>query len=807
MMQLKILHLTDLHIKEGGKTHRDVWLKALNTIADVRPFDFVVISGDITNQASSGEFNEALRFIRQDVAPTLKHQDDLRRVIVVPGNHDIDWSPEVAKRIKRRGGSKGQPAAGETLSPGDYKDALASVRRHPERSEFRLHEDNDKIELMRIRSGRYADRFANFKSFVSSLHDGVDRPENSHYGFQTDDQHWSASVFDNEQVVFYGFNSCFRTDQYWRGACISLDSINKAIEHRRRLAGKYRAILVWHHGVSAPRGHPDFVSPHELVRLEALGASFALHGHIHESSYLHDLVRRRFPLFSVGSFGAEPAARSAQNEFAVISFDGVNLHREAFALGDVHPEWKRNAETFQLSEPRRSATLARKIPIATQHKRSAVIDDRGIARISVELDGLNDATTIPLAAPRSPTHQVRGRETAESESGVRFDVTQRSEPSGRHFEVELTNGQRPDGLRWEYEISNSFALTRRDLALMPRQVLYRQLPEGHDYFAHIVRFPTQELVLRVSLDTEPRESSMKDPRPWAFSSSSPVEGFGDWAYDATETAKMEVIGRNDTAVECRVRQPSVGVRYAVSYRLLVDGLGPKDDEPALCEKVLEACRKQYASLLPTRLSDTVAEAVASTNLYASCTGDLGEEFRFTVHLWDEQTKALLTAFGRFPPRIWGATFGYGEGIAGHCVRLRGPAMFFARPNGHRTSIIYRPNDVVGAEDYEQDWIVCVPILSGPEGAAVGALTFGSFGRRANELTPIEKKLRSFAEFADKQSEDPTIRDSLLEISHSVSSVLWEAIATDPELSDSTQDLARKCCAHWESTAAAMPATH
>ena len=100
---LTLLHLSNLHfgirdLDPGGgleeelrhealfsSLHQD--LRGLQESIGVAP-DVVVVSGDLTMTGSAVEFSRALEFLEQLTEPLgLGH----RRVVIVPGNHDVSW--------------------------------------------------------------------------------------------------------------------------------------------------------------------------------------------------------------------------------------------------------------------------------------------------------------------------------------------------------------------------------------------------------------------------------------------------------------------------------------------------------------------------------------------------------------------------------------------------------------------------------------------------------------------------------------------------------------------------------------------
>jgi 3',5'-cyclic AMP phosphodiesterase CpdA len=71
----RIVHLSDIHF---GRVDYDVVAKASEKISELQP-DLVVLSGDLTQRATSQQFIEAKQFLESLPKPQ----------IVVPGNHDV----------------------------------------------------------------------------------------------------------------------------------------------------------------------------------------------------------------------------------------------------------------------------------------------------------------------------------------------------------------------------------------------------------------------------------------------------------------------------------------------------------------------------------------------------------------------------------------------------------------------------------------------------------------------------------------------------------------------------------------------
>ena len=75
-----VFHVSDLHFGWPAVPEQ---IEAIEQIIQIKKYDVVAISGDLTQRARSGEFQRAAAFIRD--------AKKVSRVITVPGNHDVAW--------------------------------------------------------------------------------------------------------------------------------------------------------------------------------------------------------------------------------------------------------------------------------------------------------------------------------------------------------------------------------------------------------------------------------------------------------------------------------------------------------------------------------------------------------------------------------------------------------------------------------------------------------------------------------------------------------------------------------------------
>ena len=75
-----VFHCSDLHFGHPAVPEQ---YEAMERLIAENRFDVVVISGDLSQRARSGEFQRARAFI--------KHAEEFSKVLCIPGNHDVAW--------------------------------------------------------------------------------------------------------------------------------------------------------------------------------------------------------------------------------------------------------------------------------------------------------------------------------------------------------------------------------------------------------------------------------------------------------------------------------------------------------------------------------------------------------------------------------------------------------------------------------------------------------------------------------------------------------------------------------------------
>lgn len=263
-----VLVLSDLHVGTDSDiaTMRQTLLEDLRSPASPQPEQYaaLVICGDLTNRATPAEFERALELIGSLVASL--EGVSAEQTIIVPGNHDLDWSHPGVYR----------PHVGPDPSAGLVQvDGAAMVR------------DEEAYRLS----------FANFSAGIYETF--YQRP----YAMDPAQQ---FDVFDlpDAGLTFATFNSAWNTAKHSpHAATIRDDAVGAALERLARSPSGHRKIAVWHHPIT---GNEKIARDAFVQRMRGAGISLCLHGHVHESradlvGYLHP---QRLHAIGTGSFGA-----------------------------------------------------------------------------------------------------------------------------------------------------------------------------------------------------------------------------------------------------------------------------------------------------------------------------------------------------------------------------------------------------------------------------------------------------------------------------------------------------------------------
>ncbi|MBD2342323.1 metallophosphoesterase, partial [Calothrix sp. FACHB-156] len=270
---IRILHLSDIHLGTTAQAQRYFTQLAtdLTQNLNVKQLNYLVISGDIANRSTEDEYEAAFELVDKLVK---RYGLDPNRIVLVPGNHDLNWELSEAAYdfVPKR-------KIPNPLPEGRYIDAGSAGA---------LIRDEDEYKK---RFDYFSDRF--YKKIYN----------------QSYPQEYSKQAIlypcPQDKILFLGLNSCWEIDhEYKDRAGINADAIAYAIN--QLLLDNYDdwlKIAIWHHPVNSSESMKNVAF---LEQLAVNGFQLGIHGHIHEAKDEHFRYdpRRGLRIIAAGTFGA-----------------------------------------------------------------------------------------------------------------------------------------------------------------------------------------------------------------------------------------------------------------------------------------------------------------------------------------------------------------------------------------------------------------------------------------------------------------------------------------------------------------------
>ena len=698
-------------------------------------------------------------------------------MIFVPGNHDASWSAPGAY----------EPISLASTDHDQIQKHLAALRGAPEEANSRFNiGKHGHLELYKVdlTSALYRGRFSNVQTFFDNFYkSSLEREGCKPFDLRSDGGDWSTHFFAAERVVFLGLSSCYRSDKYWHGASFNPKSIAAARERLNNLRAHTSDLLtvaVWHHGFSSTAGRPDRLMPSELGRLFNLGVSVGFHGHTHQDDLTqHTFLRGKLAVVATGSLGAgdpdRPAA--AKNQFSVVDLYPSRLQIQRVNRGhqSINTHVFDNEKLERIDIPRETEIKEGDRTWIERHCRTWIINEDGTASVTVQMDGVETPRPIALALVNPPYCTIKGDDTALTATKP-ISVVRKALRDGR-TRFTLSEDCKSTSLQWKYLISNAFALTQEELALVPdRKPDFPNIDVAtQDVRSHTVRYDCDELIIRVELPPHLFGNwSVQVERPMPDGSDTPWElapseagrcSLEQVTPDASPAIEDQGATSSRAHAQLTVRAPTVGYRYSlVSTRPKSEGTSPLDNETRrLLRRLHELTRQNHPD------SATLAATLATNCARALAQGfgvDEAAPFgNWVAFLWDHALRRLVPAFGRFPPRSWSVEFHGGHGVAGHCFR-HALCVAWSRSSGI-DQLIYQDRE--RGDKYES--LVAVPIRAAAK-TAVGVI---SIARMASDRTAVDQKIHDLAA-STKASE-------FSRVATAAHAAFWETLASSQDIAE------------------------
>ncbi len=310
---ISILHISDLHRSMEAGISNSSLLASLVTDQDsytrsepvqIKSPDLIIVSGDIilgsadpVNSADiiAKQYEEAREFLNRMVEHFLN--GNKRGLVVVPGNHDVDWkySKESMTVIERN----------EIFDSADKVKSqyLRGALSHTSKIRWNWR-DLSFYEITDLE--KYAKRFKAFATFYEALYEGT-------RSFSLDPAE-QQDIFDLPElgITVIAYNSCYGNDHLQFVGDIHPDCIANTKLAIRDFRKKGRLILAtWHHNTKGSPYEVNYMDNAHLKSFINSGISLGFHGHQHKTEVIHEfsdvIEQKKVIVFSAGTLCAGPS--------------------------------------------------------------------------------------------------------------------------------------------------------------------------------------------------------------------------------------------------------------------------------------------------------------------------------------------------------------------------------------------------------------------------------------------------------------------------------------------------------------------
>ena len=309
MNKFSILHISDIH-----KIEDVTYQSLLNSIKrdmvnweneGIQKPSFIVISGDLIQGSDT---DEKIEKQYQEVTWLLEELTKLildgckERLIMVPGNHDVNWYRS----------DKSMQPRDEKDADKDYDDYFA-----PLMTDVRWDWKVRKYFIIK-EHGIYNSRFELFAKFYNDFYKGK-------YTFPNDPIKGASLIpFDNEKIAFACFNSNYKLDHLNHSGSIDEDAITLVSEQLEEYYDRgYLLIGVWHHNYYGEPRRTDYMDKSVFAPMLVYKMRMGLFGHQHIAQVAEEYANMEEPeesrkenkllLISSGTlFGFEKVLRPGQ---------------------------------------------------------------------------------------------------------------------------------------------------------------------------------------------------------------------------------------------------------------------------------------------------------------------------------------------------------------------------------------------------------------------------------------------------------------------------------------------------------------
>ncbi|KLT63816.1 metallophosphoesterase [Pedobacter sp. BMA] len=341
--KLSILHISDLHRSRDYKISNSALLSSLISDKDkytikealkIKAPDIIIVSGDIIRGSTSEDSTKATVEIQQQYEEAEdflnKLTDDFlngdkSKIILIPGNHDIDW--QFSKASMQR------------VEKTNFMDELGNIKweihKQSTQSDSPMRWSWKALSFYKITdSAMYEKRLAAFAEFYTRFYEGKRT-----YSLNPEKQFEIFDLADyNLSVVAY--NTCYNNDHLRLVGDIHPDCISESSLMIRELRKRGRLILgTWHHNTKGGPNDANYMDSSRLKNFIDANIAIGFHGHQHKMEVINEyndvIEQKKITVFSAGTLCAGPSElpTGTNRQYNIIEIETlpkkkikVNLH-------------------------------------------------------------------------------------------------------------------------------------------------------------------------------------------------------------------------------------------------------------------------------------------------------------------------------------------------------------------------------------------------------------------------------------------------------------------------------------------------
>jgi predicted phosphodiesterase len=311
---ISILHISDLHRSKEFQISNSALLSSLISDRDkytqtefpkIKFPDIIIVSGDIVRGSTNPNVTESLQELSDQYLEAEEFLNDITthflggdksKIIIIPGNHDIDW--------------KYSKASMEKIDNTKVFDASNNLKW--EILQESIHPDSltrwswKELSFFKIKDiPTYNKRLEAFSNFYVKFYEGKRK-----YSLDPAEQY---DLFDyplfNLSIVAY--NSCHNNDHLRFVGDIHPDCISNSSLKIRELIKRGRLIIgTWHHNTKGGPNESNYMDNSRLKNFIDSQIIIGFHGHQHKMEVINEyndvIEQKKITVFSAGTLCGGP---------------------------------------------------------------------------------------------------------------------------------------------------------------------------------------------------------------------------------------------------------------------------------------------------------------------------------------------------------------------------------------------------------------------------------------------------------------------------------------------------------------------